>query len=65
MAPPPSHRADPALQTHVVRAGPFHVDGYGVLKRADRVTAPPVAGSIVGMDVDIVDTAAGRCRSTS
>ena len=55
VAPPPSHRADPQLRTHVVRVGPFHVDGYGVLKRADRVTAPPEAGSIVGMDVRIVD----------
>jgi plastocyanin len=55
IAPPPNHRADPELQTHVVRAGPFYVDGYGVVKRADRVTAPAVAGSIVGMDARIVD----------
>ena len=55
VAPPPSHHADPALQTHVVRAGPFDIGGYGVVKRADRVTAPPVAGSIVGMDVRLVD----------
>jgi hypothetical protein len=54
-APPPSHRADPALTTYVYRVGPFSIDGYQTLRRSDFVTPPPVAGSIVGMDVRVVD----------
>ena len=55
-APPPEHRADPALTTYVFRVGPFSIGGYQTLRRTDLVTPPPVAGSIVGMDVRIVDT---------
>ena len=49
--PPPEHRADPALTTYVFRVGPFSVGGYQTLRRTDLVTPPPVAGSIVLMDV--------------
>jgi plastocyanin len=59
IAPPPEHRADARLQTHVVRLGPFVVDGYGAIKRSDRGRPPPVAGSIVAMDARVVD-ARGR-----
>jgi plastocyanin len=55
VSPPPSHRADPSLRTYVARVGPFEIGGYGVIKRDDRVTAPPEAGSIVAMDARIVD----------
>jgi hypothetical protein len=53
--PPPEHRADPALTTYVFRVGPFSIGGYQTLRRTDLVTPPPVVGSIVGMDVRIVD----------
>ena len=53
--PPPEHRADPSLTTYVFRVGPFSVGGYQTLRRTDVVAPPPVAGSIVGMDVRIVD----------
>ncbi|MBA3261638.1 MAG: hypothetical protein H0T69_04030, partial [Thermoleophilaceae bacterium] len=53
--PPPAHRSDPSLTTHVFRVGPFSIGGYQTLRRTDVVTPPPVAGSIVGMDVRIVD----------
>jgi plastocyanin len=53
--PPPEHRADPALTTYVFRVGPFSIGGYQTLRRTALVTPPPVVGSIVGMDVRIVD----------
>jgi plastocyanin len=53
--PPPEHRADPSLTTYVFRVGPFSIGGYETLRRTDVVSPPPVAGSIVGMDVRIVD----------
>jgi plastocyanin len=56
-APPPEHRADPSLTTHVFRVGPFSIGGYQTLRRTDLVSPPPVAGAIVGMDVRIVDPA--------
>jgi plastocyanin len=55
--PPPEHRADPSLTTYVFRVGSFSIGGYQTLRRTDLVTPPPVAGSIVGMDVRIVDPA--------
>jgi plastocyanin len=55
--PPPEHRADPSLTTYVFRVGPFSIGGYQTLRRTDVVAPPPVAGSIVGMDVRIVDLA--------
>lgn len=55
--PPPEHRADPSLTTHVLRAGPYKIGGYQTVRRTDLVSPPPVAGSIVGMDVRIVDPA--------
>lgn len=54
--PPPEHHADPSLTTYVFRVGPFSIGGYQTFRRTDVVTPPPVAGSIVGMDVRIVDT---------
>ena len=39
------------------RVGPFSIGAYQTLRRTDLVTPPPVAGSIVGMDARIVDTA--------
>lgn len=54
-SPPPEHRADPSLQTYVVRKGPFQISPYGLIKRSDVVKPPPVAGSIVAMDARIVD----------
>ncbi|HYN52917.1 MAG TPA: hypothetical protein VES62_18500, partial [Thermoleophilaceae bacterium] len=53
--PPPEHRADPSLTTYVFRVGPFDIGGYQTVRRNDIVTPPPVAGSIVGMDVRMVD----------
>jgi plastocyanin len=53
--PPPEHHADPSLTTYVFRVGPFSIGGYQTLRRTDVVSPPPVAGSIVGMDVRIVD----------
>src|SRR2546430_13846525 len=35
--------------------GPVSVGGYQTLRRTDVVSPPPVTGSIVGMDVRIVD----------
>src|SRR5215207_5499305 len=56
-SPPPSHHADPALKTYVFRVGPFSIGGYQTFRHNDIVRPPPVAGSIVGMDVRVVDTA--------
>ena len=53
--PPPEHRADPALTTHVFRVGPFNIGGYQTFRHTDVVTPPPVPGSIVGMDARLVD----------
>jgi plastocyanin len=53
--PPAEHRADPSLTTHVFRVGPFRIGGYQTFRHTDAVSPPPVAGSIVGMDVRIVD----------
>ena len=58
--PPPEHRADPSLTTYVFRVGPFSIGGYETLRRTDVVSPPPVAGSIVGMDVRIVDPSGDR-----
>jgi plastocyanin len=54
-SPPPEHRADPSLKTYVFRVGPFELGPYGTLRHSDVVRPPPVAGSIVGMDVRVVD----------
>ncbi len=54
-APPPEHRADPSLTTTVQRLGPFTIAGYQTIRRSDAVAPPPLAGSIVGMDVRLVD----------
>jgi plastocyanin len=56
-APPPEHRADPSLTTYAFRVGPVSIGGYQTLRRTNVVTPPPVAGSIVGMDVRLVDPA--------
>jgi plastocyanin len=53
--PPPEHRADPALTTYVFRVGPVSIGPYQTFRRTDTVSPPPVAGSIVGMDVRLVD----------
>jgi plastocyanin len=53
--PPPGHRADPSLKTYVFRVGPFSIGGYQTFRRTDVVKPPPVPGSIVGMDVRVVD----------
>jgi plastocyanin len=55
-APPPEHRADASLKTYVQRAGPYDIGPYETLRPTDNVPPPPVSGSIVGMDVRIVDT---------
>lgn len=56
-SPPPNHHADPSLKTYVFRVGPFSVGPYQTFRHNDIVKPPPVAGSIVGMDVRVVDTA--------
>jgi plastocyanin len=53
--PPPGHHADPSLKTYVFRVGPFSIGGYQTFRRNDLVDPPPVKGSIVGMDVRVVD----------
>lgn len=53
--PPPEHRADPSLTSYVFRVGPFEIGGYQTVRRNDLVPPPPVLGSIVGMDVRMVD----------
>jgi hypothetical protein len=55
--PPASHHADPGLKTYVFRVGPFSIGGYQTFRHNDIVKPPPVKGSIVGMDVRVVDTA--------
>jgi hypothetical protein len=55
-SPPPEHHADPSLKTYVFRVGPFNIGGYQTFRHNDVVKPPPVAGSIVGMDVRVVDT---------
>ena len=54
-SPPASHHADPDLHTYVFRVGPFSIGGYQTFRHKDVVQPPPVAGSIVGMDVRVVD----------
>jgi hypothetical protein len=56
-SPPAGHHADPALKTYVFRVGPFSIGGYQTFRHNDIVKPPPVQGSIVGMDVRVVDTA--------
>src|SRR3954471_15880086 len=53
--PPAEHRADPSLTTYVERSGPFEMGSYETFIKTVRVTTPPVAGAIVGMDVRLVD----------
>ena len=53
--PPAEHRADPSLKTYVFRVGPFSIGGYQAFRRNEAVKPPPVPGSIVGMDVRVVD----------
>jgi hypothetical protein len=55
-SPPANHHADPDLKTYVFRVGPFSIGGYQTFRHNDLVKPPPVAGSIVGMDVRVVDT---------
>ena len=55
-SPPPNHHADPSLKTYVFRVGPFSIGGYQTFRHNDIVKPPPVPGSIVGMDVRVVDT---------
>jgi len=55
-SPPASHHADPDLKTYVFRVGPFSIGGYQTFRHNDVVQPPPVDGSIVGMDVRLVDT---------
>jgi plastocyanin len=55
-SPPAGHHADPSLKTYVFRVGPFSIGGYQTFRHNDIVKPPPVAGSIVGMDVRVVDT---------
>jgi len=55
VSPPPEHHADPSLKTYVFRVGPFSVSGYQTFRHNDIVEPPPVAGSVVGMDVRVVD----------
>ena len=59
-SPPPEHHADPALKTYVFRVGPFSIGGYQTFRHNDVVQPPPVAGSIVGMDVRLVDPDGGE-----
>ena len=54
-SPPASHHADPSLKTYVFRVGPFSIGPYQTYRHNDIVKPPPVAGSIVGMDVRVVD----------
>lgn len=54
-SPPPEHHADPSLETYVFRVGPFSIGGYQTFRRSNVVEPPPVEGSIVGMDVRLVD----------
>ena len=56
-SPPANHHADPDLKTYVFRVGPFSIGGYQTFRHNDIVRPPPVKGSIVGMDVRVVDTA--------
>jgi plastocyanin len=53
--PPPEHHADAGLTTYVFRVGSFEIGGYETVRRTDVVAPPPVAGSVVGMDVRMVD----------
>jgi hypothetical protein len=53
--PPANHHADPDLKTYVFRVGPFSIGGYQTFRHNDVVEPPPVKGSIVGMDVRVVD----------
>jgi plastocyanin len=53
--PPANHHADPGLKTYVFRVGPFSIGGYQTFRHNDVVKPPPVKGSIVGMDVRVVD----------
>jgi plastocyanin len=55
ISPPAGHHADPGLKTYVFRVGPFSIGGYQTYRHNDIVQPPPVKGSIVGMDVRIVD----------
>lgn len=59
-SPPPGHHADPSLKTYVFRVGPFSIGGYQTFRHNDVVKPPPVPGSIVGMDVRVVDTQGGE-----
>jgi plastocyanin len=54
-SPPASHHAGPGLETYVFRVGPFSIGGYQTFRHSDVVQPPPVPGSIVGMDVRLVD----------
>jgi plastocyanin len=54
-SPPAGHHADPGLRTYVYRVGPFSIGGYQTFRHNDVVQPPPQAGSIVGMDVRVVD----------
>ena len=64
-SPPANHHADPGLKTYVFRVGPFSIGGYQTFRPNDVVKPPPVAGSIVGMDVRVVDTAGDEIPSRS
>lgn len=59
-SPPASHHADSGLKTYVFRVGPFSIGGYQTFRHNDVVQPPPVAGSIVGMDVRLVDPDGGE-----
>jgi plastocyanin len=54
-SPPAGHHADPGLKTYVYRVGPFSIGGYQTFRHNDVVQPPPQSGSIVGMDVRVVD----------
>jgi plastocyanin len=55
IAPPAEHHADPSLATYVFRVGPYAMGGYETFRHTDAVAPPPVRGSIVAMDVRVVD----------
>ena len=64
-SPPPERHADPSLKTYVFWVGPFSIGGYQTFTHNEIVKPPPVAGSIVGMDVRIVAPSGNEIRRRS
>jgi hypothetical protein len=52
-----SPEASATTTTLTFRSGPIHVDGYQTSKASNDVRTPPISGSIVAMDAQLVDGA--------